>query len=45
MRNKCKQSFKEAAENIAYNYGKEHPEYLAVRNKICEVELDSSKLE
>ena len=31
---KCKNSFKEAAENIAYNYGKEYPEYLSVRNKM-----------
>ena len=31
---KCRNSFKEAAENIAYNYGKEYPEYLSVRNKM-----------
>ena len=43
MRIKCKQSFKEAAENIVYNFGKEHPDYLEVRNKISEVDLDSSK--
>jgi hypothetical protein len=34
MRTKCKRAFKEAAENIAYNHGKEFPDYLAVRNKI-----------
>ena len=37
MRTKCKKSLKEAAENIAYNYGKEHPDYLSARNKISEV--------
>lgn len=44
QRVKCKNNFKEAAENIAYNYGKEHPEYLAVRNKMSELDLDYSRL-
>ena len=34
-----------AAENIAYNFGREHPDYLSVRNKISEVDFESSNLE
>ena len=40
---KSKKSFKEAAENIAYNFGQEYPEYVAVRNKMSEVDIDVSK--
>ena len=41
---KSKKSFQEAADNIAYNYGQEYPEYVAVRNKMSEVDIDISKL-
>lgn len=34
MTRKCKRAFIDAAENIAYNSGKESPDYLAVRNKM-----------
>ena len=44
MRVKAKESLTEAAENIAYNNGKESPDYLEVRNKLTELDLDGSKL-
>jgi hypothetical protein len=44
MYDKSKESYCSAAENIAYNKGSEHPDYLSVRNNIAELDYDFSRL-
>lgn len=45
MYNKCKSSFSEAANNIAYNKGSENSEYLQINNNIAELDYDYSLLQ